>query len=92
MDSIKNLISDFEVGKFIGEDYSNLGLSGNKVVKKCRIKNTDSRKGKSGGFRLIYYIDYDINYVNLLQIYSKNNIENILQSEIKQMLKELSLE
>ena len=92
IDVIEGVISDFEVGKFIGEDCKNLGLEQNKAVKKCRIKNIDSQKGKSGGFRLIYYIDYELKYVNMLQIYSKNNTENILYSEIKQMLKELSLE
>ncbi|SFP47754.1 type II toxin-antitoxin system RelE family toxin [Hydrogenimonas thermophila] len=57
---------------------------------KLRLKNSDNQKGKSGGYRVIYfYIENDD--VTLLAIYSKSEIENIDENEIeKRLLEKLS--
>ena len=56
---------------------------------KIRVKNSSINKGKSGGYRVItYYWDKDT--LGLLTIYSKSDRENIFESEIDELISELS--
>ena len=65
-----------------------IGTSIGKNCFKIRLKNSDNQKGKSGGYRVIYfYIDGDI--ITLLSIYSKSEIENISENEVIERLKEI---
>ena len=52
---------------------------------KARIPNRDAQKGKSGGYRVIYYIKTATRIV-LLAIYSKSEQINISTDEILQMI------
>ena len=83
--------------KSIKKDYENLlkilstndphqiGTPIGKNCYKLRLKNSDNQKGKSGGYRVIYfYIENDA--VTLLAIYSKSEIENIDENEIEKRL------
>lgn len=54
-------------------------------VFKVRIRNSDIRKGKSAGYRLIYWMQSSTSIV-LLDIYSKSEQENIEVAEIKQII------
>ena len=53
---------------------------------KVRIKNSDTQKGKSGGYRLIYWIVSPELSV-LLDIYSKSDQENTTLNEVRQIIK-----
>ena len=65
-----------------------IGTSIGKNCYKFRLKNSYNQKGKSGGYRVIYfYIDGDT--ITLLSIYSKSEIENISDDEIIERLKEI---
>ena len=56
-------------------------------VYKIRVQNSSINKGKSGGFRVIYYyIDKQKN-IYLLSIYSKSDLANISDKKILQILK-----
>ncbi|TAD77652.1 MAG: type II toxin-antitoxin system RelE/ParE family toxin [Oscillatoriales cyanobacterium] len=55
-----------------------------KVIK-VRIKNSDNQKGKSGGYRLIYWISAP-EVIVLLDIYSKSEQSNISSEEIRQII------
>ncbi len=55
------------------------------IVYKLRIKNTDIQKGKSGGYRLIYWLQ-TIDNIVLLDIYTKSEQENITITKIKQII------
>ncbi len=45
---------------------------------KIRLKNSSTNKGKSGGFRVIYYfIDDENNAIYLLDIYSKSEQKSV---------------
>jgi len=55
-----------------------------KVIK-VRIKNSDNQKGKSGGYRLIYWISAP-EVIVLLDIYSKSEQSNISSEEICQII------
>ena len=79
---LEPLIAQLIAGETPGDRVSGLMT----VVYKVRIANTDARKGKSGGYRVIYYLPSD--EVNiLLTIYSKNDQADIPLSEIVHILK-----
>ena len=59
----------------------------NKLIFKIRIASTDMKKGKSGGFRVIYYVITEEKEVILLTIYAKSKQENIIPSRIQDILK-----
>ena len=57
-------------------------------VRKVRMASTDMKKGKSGGFRVIYYyLDIEMG-LYLLDVYGKGEQENIKVSEIKRVLED----
>src|SRR5579872_891271 len=54
-------------------------------VYKVRVRNSDSGKGKSGGYRVIYQHMMDSTIV-LVTIYSKSEQEDMAPHEIRQIL------
>ena len=54
-------------------------------VYKARAKNTSSGKGKSGGFRLIYWLK-DAAQIVLLAIYSKTEQTDMSAKEIREII------
>ena len=57
-------------------------------IYKARIKNSSANRGKSGGFRIIYYIKIN-EMIALLSIYSKSDKENLEDKEKTMILKNL---
>lgn len=57
---------------------------------KVRIRNSDTQKGKSGGYRLIYWTD-SAKLIVLLDIYSKSDQTDIEVNEIRQIIKGFSI-
>ncbi len=57
---------------------------------KIRVKNSSVPTGKSGSFRIIYFLKMDDN-IYLLDIYSKSDIANISEDKILEMLKNCGL-
>ncbi len=53
----------------------------NNIVYKVRIANRDAQRGKSGGYRLIYFFKLE-NDIYLLKIYSKSDMDEIETSQI----------
>ena len=86
----------------IGEDYKSLIETlennpsegdaipgfGNKIYK-IRMKSSNMKRGKRGGFRIIYYLSGHIVY--LLTIYAKAKKEEVSVKEIKEALRELDI-
>lgn len=60
-------------------------------VFKVRVKNSDSTRGKSGGYRIIYYVPNE-NYAVLVAIYSKTEQEDISPVEIRRIIAEQEAE
>jgi mRNA-degrading endonuclease RelE of RelBE toxin-antitoxin system len=54
-------------------------------VFKVRAKNSDASKGKSGGYRLIYYVKSEIERV-LVTVYSKTEQADIAPEEIREII------
>jgi mRNA-degrading endonuclease RelE of RelBE toxin-antitoxin system len=74
---VVKLEKDPKIGIHLGNNYY-----------KIRVKNTDIKKGKSAGYRVIYYL-IDENYeVWILKIYSKSEIDNLSNEYIFSLLKE----
>jgi len=61
---------------------------GNRIYK-IRMSSTNMKRGKSGGFRVIYYLSNHIVY--LLTIYAKAKKEEINVKGIKAALRELDI-
>lgn len=65
------------------------GASGIQV----RVRNTDLPKGKSGGYRLLYYVeDQPAPTIHLLLLYAKSDREDVTRRELQQLLDELAAE
>lgn len=73
---IKSLEEDPEQGKALGNN-----------CYKIRMAITSKRKGKSGGSRVITYVQVLQTTVYLLSIYDKSDKENISDKERKELLK-----
>jgi len=54
---------------------------------KIRLKNSDNNKGKSAGYRVITYCVNEYNELYLVTIYSKADKENILDSELQELIR-----
>lgn len=82
---IQPVLEQLQVGDFLGDRIPDIGFP----VMKVRIRNSDTQKGKSGGYRLIYWISSTMLIV-LLDIYSKSEREDIEIEEIRQIIKGFS--
>jgi hypothetical protein len=92
---IKKLSKKYNnIGKDIDSHIDNiktiedLGISLGNNIYKVRIKNSDNNKGKSGGYRLISYLQLIENELTLVYIYSKSDIENINEKELDKIVVE----
>jgi mRNA-degrading endonuclease RelE of RelBE toxin-antitoxin system len=86
LSEVNGLISRLEADEREGDKLQNLG---NLEVYKARLKNPDAKSGKSGGFRVIYYVKIQ-DMVYLLEIYSKSEQENISSETILEILEGLN--
>jgi len=77
-DDLNSLIQSLEQGETPGDQMSGVGYTAYKV----RIPNTDSNTGKSGGYRVVYYIQTPESVV-LMSIYTKSDQSNITPRQVK---------
>jgi len=86
-DDIKEIENRLRNGEVTGDLIP--GLSGLQIFK-IRQKNSSYNRGKSGGFRIIYYQIKEDDFIVMLTIYSKTETENISKSEILEILGNLN--
>lgn len=84
---IQPIIEQLQAGELPGDQISGVGYT----IFKLRVKNSDVQKGKSGGYRLIYYVKTSTKII-LVTIYSKSQQEDIIAAEIQQILAEFEQE
>ncbi|MCP4361336.1 MAG: type II toxin-antitoxin system RelE/ParE family toxin [Chloroflexi bacterium] len=66
-------------------------VPGSGGIRKVRLPNRDAKRGKSGGYRLLYYLeDNESQTLYLLFVYSKSDRANVTRRELKQLLDEMS--
>lgn len=78
---LQPLLDELQSGNFIGDQIAGTGYT----VFKVRLKNTDIKKGKSGGYRVIYQLRNDT-YILLVVIYSKSDRDDILANQIRDII------
>jgi mRNA-degrading endonuclease RelE of RelBE toxin-antitoxin system len=82
-DVIQELIETLDQGDTPGDQMQGVGYTAYKV----RLPNSDAKKGKSGGFRVVYYIK-KADRVILLVVYSKTDQIDIIPEEIRELIDE----
>ncbi|KOP24160.1 addiction module antitoxin [Hapalosiphon sp. MRB220] len=80
---IQPVIAQLERGELPGDQISGIGYE----VFKLRVRNSDIQKGKSGGYRLIYYVKTATGII-LLTIYTKSEQADIAADDIKSIIAE----
>lgn len=78
---LQPILDKLSIGEILGDQISGT----NATVYKLRVKNSDKRKGKSGGYRLIYWLQTSESIV-LLDIYSKSEQDNIAVTTIQKII------
>lgn len=82
----KQAIEDITKNPLIGDEIEN-----HERFYKIRYPNKDANKGKSGGYRIIYYYVLKLNIV-LVDIYSKSSVTNVNWNKVNIVLEELENE
>ncbi|RCJ39078.1 addiction module antitoxin [Nostoc minutum NIES-26] len=80
---IQPVIEQLERGELPGDQISGIGYA----VFKLRVRNSDIQKGKSGGYRLIYYMKTAMGII-LLTIYTKSEQADIAADDIRSIITE----
>lgn len=83
---VQPIIEQLERGELLGDKISGT----NYAVFKLRVRNSDIQKGKSGGYRLIYYVKTATGII-LLTIYTKSEQADIAADEIINIIAEYEL-
>jgi len=83
---IQPLIEQLEKGEIMGDKITGVKYS----VFKVRILNSDIKKGKSAGYRLIYYFKSSTNII-LITIYSKSDQSDISATKIRAIINEFDI-
>lgn len=78
---LEPLILALQSGETPGDILTGLDI----LVLKVRVSNSSAARGKSGGYRVIYYVALPTNIV-LLTIYAKSEQENIAAKEIERIV------
>lgn len=82
---LQPILEQLQTGVFLGDQIPGLGFK----VMKVRLRNSANQKGKSGGYRLIYWME-STTLIILVDIYSKSDQENIELDKIRQIIKSFS--
>ncbi len=81
---IQPLIDQLKDGDTPGDQIQSTGYT----VYKVRLPNRDARRGKSGGYRVIYYIR-TLKQVVLLSVYSKSDRSDTSVDDIQTIITDL---
>lgn len=81
------LLDQLQTGEIIGDLISGLKYQ----VYKVRLKNSNINKGKSSGYRVIYYLKTKTNLI-LITIYSKSDQSDIQNNIIETIIQEFEQE
>ena len=84
---IQPIIEELESGELPGDQIPNMDYT----VFKVRVRNSDVQKGKSGGYRVIYYLKTETQIL-LVTMYSKSEQSDITSAEIREILKRAEAE
>lgn len=80
----EELVQQLKADERPGDKIPRVGVD----VYKVRLANPSAKRGKSGGFRVIYYVQL-VDSVLLVTIYSKTEQTDISPEEIRRIVEEL---
>ena len=80
---LQPLIEQLQASELPGDRVAGVGIT----LFKVRLKNSNIQKGKSAGYRVIYYVKTQDRIV-LMTIYSKSDREDVSSNELKEVLAE----
>lgn len=80
---IQPIIARLEAGEILGDRIPGI----NYEVFKLRVRNSDVQKGKSGGYRLLYYLKTATSII-LLTIYTKSEQVDIAADDLTSIIAE----
>jgi mRNA-degrading endonuclease RelE of RelBE toxin-antitoxin system len=83
LNDIEPLAIELESGQTPGDRIQGLPYK----VYKVRIKNSDAKRGKSGDYRTIYYIETAVQ-ITVITIYSKSDQSDIPTDVIRRLIEE----
>ncbi|MDZ4765678.1 MAG: type II toxin-antitoxin system RelE/ParE family toxin [Chloroflexota bacterium] len=87
-EDLEPLITQLEAGETPGDQLQGVDPY---IVYKVRLPNRDAGRGKSGGYRVVYYF-HAIAMRFLIEIYSKSEKENLDLSALRERLQALDAE
>lgn len=64
-------------------------IPGGLGTRKLRVRSTDLQRGKSGGFRLIYALDHEVERIYPLLVYAKTEQSDVTRRELEQLIADL---
>ncbi len=77
---VETVTEQLSQGNLVGDKIPNLKIEADGHAYKVRAANTDTKSGKSNGYRIIYYVVMDNKVVYLLTIYSKKDDDKVLSN------------
>jgi len=80
---VQPVLEQLESGATPGDQIQGVGYP----LYKVRVKNSDAKRGKSGGYRIIYYL-VSGDEITLITIYSKSDQSDIGAAEILDILQQ----
>ena len=80
---IQPVVNQLKRGELPGEEIPGIGFE----VFKVRVRNSDVQKGKSGGYRLIYYLKTETSII-LLTIYTKSEQADVAADIVRGIIAE----
>jgi mRNA-degrading endonuclease RelE of RelBE toxin-antitoxin system len=80
---IQPVVNQLKQGELPGEEIPGIGFE----VFKVRVRNSDVQKGKSGGYRLIYYLKTETSII-LLTIYTKSEQADVAADIVRVIIAE----
>jgi mRNA-degrading endonuclease RelE of RelBE toxin-antitoxin system len=80
---VQPIIDQIQHGEFVGDQVQGTSYT----IFKVRVRNSDASRGKSGGYRVIYYLK-TATAVILITIYSKTEQSDVSSARIKKILSE----
>ncbi len=81
---VQPLINALEQGETPGDRVQQVGY----VVYKVRVRNTNVTRGKSGGYRVVYYLQTPERVI-LITIYSKTEQGDVASSRVREIIEQL---
>ena len=80
-DDVEPVISELQKGHLLGNRVPGIGHA----IYKVRVPNRDRSKGKSGGYRIIYYLKTVVEIV-LITIYSKTEQADVSAARVRDIV------